>query len=128
MEARVLQLEAALADRDEHIRQVVEAATQAAVAAAGAPQPANPAAQQAAHQAVQAAHQATIQEKRYNKAARALASTPKFYGTESWRNFESAYLTWYRINRIQDLDADFQKRSLLTCMRGNAIEMTRPKA
>ena len=34
MEARVLQLEAALADRDEHIRQVVEAATAAAVAAA----------------------------------------------------------------------------------------------
>ena len=49
MEQRILQLEAALADRDEHIRQVVEAATAAAVAAAGAPQPANPAAQQAAH-------------------------------------------------------------------------------
>ena len=129
MEQRILQLEAALADRDEHIRQVVEAATAAAVAAAGqAPQAANPAAQQAAHQAAQAAHQAAIQEKRYNTAARALASTPKFYGTESWRNFESAYLTWYRINRIQDLDADFQKRSLLTCMRGKAIEMTRPKA
>ena len=129
MEQRILQLEAALADRDEHIRQVVEAATAAAVAAAGqAPQAANPAAQQAAHQAAQAAHQAAIQEKRYNTAARALASTPKFYGTESWRNFESAYLTWYWINRIQDLDADFQKRSLLTCMRGKAIEMTRPKA
>ena len=110
-----------LENRDEHIRQVVEAATAAAVAAAGAPQAANPAAQQAAHQAAQAAHQAAIQEKRYNTAARALASTPKFYGTESWRNFESAYLTWYRINRIQ-------KRSLLTCMRGKAIEMTRPKA
>ena len=125
MEARILQLEAALADRDEHIRQVVEAATAAAISAAGAPQAANPAAQQAAHQA---AHQAAIQEKRYNTEARALASTPKFYGTESWRNFESAYLTWYRINRIQDLYADFQKRSLLTCMRGKAIEMTRPKA
>ena len=77
MEARILQLEAALADRDEHIRQVVEAETQAAVAGAAAPQP----------QAAQAAHQAAIQEKRYNTAARALASTPKFYGTESWRNF-----------------------------------------
>ena len=128
MEQRILQLEAALADRDEHIRQVVEAASAAAVAAEGPPQAVNPAAQQAAHQAAQAAHQAAIQEKRYNTAARALASTPKFYGTESWRNFESAYLTWYRINRIQDLDADFQKRSLLTCMRGKAIEMTRPKA
>ena len=122
MEERVRFLEATLADRDEHIRQVVEAATQAAVAAAGAgPQP------QAA-QVAQAVQQAAIQEKRYNTAARALASTPKFYGNESWRNFESAYLTWYRINRIQDLDADFQKRSLLTCMRGKAIEMTRPKA
>ena len=28
MEARILQLEAQLADRDEHIKQVVEAATQ----------------------------------------------------------------------------------------------------
>ena len=111
MEARIQFLEAALADRDEHIRQVVEAATQAAVAGAAAPQP------QVA-QAAQAVHQAAIQEKRYNTAARALASTPKFYGNESWRNLESAYLTWYRINRIQDLDADFQKRSLLTCMRG----------
>ena len=83
MEARVLQLEAALADRDEHIQQVVEAAIQAAVAAAAAPQPANPAAQQAGHQAAQAAHQAAIHEKRYNTAAQALASTPKFYGTES---------------------------------------------
>ena len=122
MEERIRFLEATLADRDEHIRQVVEAATQAAIAAAGAgPQP------QAA-QVAQAVQQAAIQEKRYNTAARALASTPKFYGNESWRNFESAYLTWYRINRIQDLDADFQKRSLLTCMRGKAIEMTRPKA
>ena len=122
MEERIRFLEASLTDRDEHIRQVVEAATQAAIAAAGAgPQP------QAA-QVAQAVQQAAIQEKRYNTAARALASTPKFYGNESWRNFESAYITWYRINRIQDLDADFQKRSLLTCMRGKAIEMTRPKA
>ena len=124
MEARIQFLEAQLADRDEHIRQVVEAATQAAVAAAAAPQPANP----AAHQAAQAALQAAIQEKRYNTAARALAATPKFFGPESWRNFQSAYLTWYRINRIQELDDDFQKRSLLTCMRGKAIAMTRPKA
>ena len=61
MEARVLQLEAALADRDEHIRQVVEAATQAAVAAAGAPQPANPAAQQSAHQATEATRKFGLQ-------------------------------------------------------------------
>ena len=122
MEERLRFLEASLTDRDEHIRQVVEAATQAAIAAAGAGQPPQ------AAQVAQAAQQAAIQEKRYNTAARALASTPKFYGNESWRNFESAYITWYRINRIQELDADFQKRSLLTCMRGKAIEMTRPKA
>ena len=36
MEERIRFLEATLADRDEHIRQVVEAATQAAIAAAGA--------------------------------------------------------------------------------------------
>ena len=54
MEARILQLEAALADRDEHIRQVVEAATQAAVAGAAA------APQLQAAQAAQAAHQAAI--------------------------------------------------------------------
>ena len=118
MEARIQFLEAQLADRDEHIRQVVEAATQAAVAAAqAAPQPANPGAQ-AAHQAAQ---QQAIVEKRYNTAARALAATPKFYGTESWRNFESAYLNLYRINRIQGLDDNFQKRSVLTYSRGRAI-------
>ena len=122
MEERIRFLEASLTDRDEHIRQVVEAATQAAIAAAGAGPPPQ------AAQVAQAVQQAAIQEKRYNTAARALASTPKFYGNESWRNFESAYITWYRINRIQELDADFQKRSLLTCMRGKAIEMTRPKA
>ena len=45
MEARILQLVAALPDRDEHIRQVVEAVIAAAVAAAGALQAANSAAQ-----------------------------------------------------------------------------------
>ena len=66
MEARIQFLEGQLADRDEHIRQVVEAATQAAVAAAAAPQPANP----AAHQAAQAAYQAAIQSMHARKSNR----------------------------------------------------------
>ena len=58
MEERIRFLEASLTDRDEHIRQVVEAAKQAAIAdAAAGPQP------QAA-QVAQAVQQAAIQEKR----------------------------------------------------------------
>ena len=65
-------------------------------------------------------------ERRYDTACKSLQGAPKFDGKSSWRTFESVYECWYRINNIGNQDQEFQKRSLLTCMRGQAVEMTRP--
>ena len=51
---------------------------------------------------------------------------PKYAGKESWRTFENTFATWWRVNRIDAQDGEFQKRALLSCMRGQAVEMTRP--
>ena len=118
---RIATLEAAQNDRNRHIQEVAAAAGQAAAQAANAGghhhQPAvdgegNP-----------IDHRA---EKRYDIACKSLSSAPKFYGRGSWRTFESSYETWYRVNHIDRQNQEFQKRSLLACMRGQAVEMTRP--
>ena len=119
MTARLNALETTLNDRNQAVREVAEAAGLAAVEAVHA----QPAQVDAAGQPID-----RRAERRYDTAAKALQGVPKFRGTESWRTFESSFLTWYRINKIEQLPPDFQKRSLLTCMRGQAVEMTRPYA
>lgn len=116
---RIQQLETSLNNRDAAVVEVAQAAGQAAVQAAqNQPDQLDEHGQPINRRA----------EKRYDTAAKACAGIPKFHGNESWRNFESSYLTWYRINNIVDLPPAFQKRSLLMGMRGQAIEMTRPYA
>ena len=110
MEQRIVQLEQALADRDAQLLRVANMAAEAAAQAAiGANQNGNNAA-----------------ERRYDIACKALIGAPKFNGKEGWRNFESNFECWYRVNRIHQQNGEFQKRALLSCMRGVAIEMVRP--
>ena len=110
MEARVAALENLLADRNAQILQVAEAAAQAAIGAVA--------------QQNQNNHNAA--ERRYDVACKSLAQAPKYAGKESWRTFENTFATWWRVNRIDAQDGEFQKRALLSCMRGQAVEMTRP--
>ena len=117
---RVNQLETQLADRQHRVREVAEAAGIAAVQAA---QGQNVPQMDEGGQPID-----RRAERRMESAMKCLAGIPKFHGNESWRTFESTYLTWYRINMIDQLPQDFQKRSLLMSMRGSAVEMTRPYA
>ena len=122
--ARIQALEASLEDRNRQVAEVAEAAGQAAAQAVN-----NQGGGHGHHQpAVDGLgnpidHRA---EKRYDIACKSLASSPKFYGKGNWRTFESSYETWYRVNQIDRQNQEFQKRSLLACMRGQAVEMTRP--
>jgi hypothetical protein len=111
MEARLQALEQALADRDGQIAEMARAAGEAAANAMNA----GGGAQGARHL-----------ERRYDTACKSLQGAPKFDGKSSWRTFESQFEGWYRINNIANQDQEFQKRSLLICMRGQAVEMTRP--
>ena len=115
MEARIAALEQALADRNAQLQAVAttsaEAAAQAAIGAA-----------------LNQNQNQNIAEKRYDTACKALGNAPKFTAKESWRTFESQFETWWRVNRIDDQNGQFQKRALLSCMRGQAVEMVRPYA
>ena len=118
--ARIVALETALQGRDAQIQEVANAAAQAAAGMVNAP---------VVHQAVLDAHGHPVNhraEKRYDIACKSLGHAPKFFGKESWRTFETGYETWYRVNKIDEQSHEFQKRSILSCMRGNAVEMTRP--
>ena len=115
MEARVLELERALGNRDAIIRESITTAVEAALAARGA-----------AAQPAEGAQNAAREEKRYDIACKALGSAPKYHGTTSWRTFECCYDVWFRVNRIHLQSPEFQKRSLIACMRGRAVEITRP--
>ena len=112
MEARILALEAALANRNEQIQEMARVAGEAAANAVNVN---NPGQQGARHV-----------ERRHESACKALAGAPKFDGKSSWRTFETQYETWYRINNIGEQNQEFQKRTLLSCMRNQAVEMTRP--
>lgn len=127
LQLQVQQLELRENNRADQIREMVEATAQAAAQAAAAAVAAAPQ-QQHGPPVQQPEAGENAAEKRFNNAARALSSVPKFDGKENWRTFESSYLTWYRINRIDRMDEEFQKRSLLSSMRGQAVEMTRPYA
>ena len=119
---RIAALELLLQDRNLQIEQVAQAAAQAGVAAAAAAPP-------VVHQPVLDAHGQPVNhraEKRYDIACKSLGYAPKFNGKESWRTFENTYIIWYRVNKIEEQSQEFQKRSILSCMRGTAVEMTRP--
>ena len=110
MEARLAALEQMLADRNQQLQQVANTAAEAAAAAAiGAVVNQNPQGNRA-----------------YENACKALGSAPTFGAKDSWRTFENRFEVWYRVNRIHQQDGEFQKRALLSCMRGQAVEMTRP--
>ena len=115
MEARIAALEAALADRNAQLQNVAttsaEAAAQAAIGAA-----------------LGRNNDVNLNEKRYDTACKALGNAPRFTAKDSWRNFESQFETWWRVNRIDAQGGEFQKRALLSCMRGQAVEMVRPYA
>ena len=115
MEARIIELERALNNRDAIIRESITTAVEAALQAraAAAPQSAE-------------GNQNGREERRYDIACKALGSAPKYHGTTSWRTFECCYEVWYRVNRIHLQTDEFQKRSLIACMRGRAVEITRP--
>ena len=112
---RIQLLEQQLENRDQQINQVAAAAAQAAIAANQPAQPAQP-----AHPAGNHA------ERRYDVACKSLGQAPKYDAKGSWRTFETSFETWWRVNRIDEQNAQFQKRALLSCMRGQAVEMTRP--
>ena len=115
---RIVALEAQLQDKNVQIQQMAEAAAGAAAGLMNQP-----------HQNVVDAHGQQINhraEKRYDTACKALSFAPKFDGKENWRTWEATYETWWRLNKIDDQDIVFQKRSILACMRGGAVEMTRP--
>lgn len=118
--ARIQALEASLEDRNRQVQEMAEAAGQAAAQAVNAGGHHQPAVD---NQGNPVNHRA---EKRYDIACKSLASCPKFNGKGNWRTFESSYETWYRVNQIDQQAQEFQKRSLLACMRGQAVEMTRP--
>ena len=115
---RIQILEATLEDRNQ---QVANAAQAAATAAINAMQQGGQAGQAGPAQGGNNHH-----ERRYDVACKALASAPKFDAKGSWRTFEATYETWWRVNRIDLQNAEFQKRALLSSMRGQAVEMTRP--
>ena len=114
MDARIVALEQALADRNQHLQQVANTAAEAAAAAA--------------INAVNQNQGNHNNERRYETACKSLGQAPTFGAKDSWRNFENRFETWWRVNRIDHQDGEFQKRALLSCMRGNAVEMTRPYA
>ena len=118
--ARIQALEASLEDRNRQVQEMAEAAGQAAAQAVNAGGHHQPAVD---NQGNPVNHRA---EKRYDIACKSLASCPKFNGKGNWRTFESSYETWYRVNQIDQQAQEFQKRILLACMRGQAVEMTRP--
>ena len=118
--ARIQALEASLVDRNRQVQEMAEAAGRAAAQAVNAGGHHQPAVD---NQGNPVNHRA---EKRYDIACKGLASCPKFNGKGNWRTFESSYETWYRVNQIDQQAQEFQKRILLACMRGQAVEMTRP--
>ena len=117
MEARIVELERALGNRDAIIRESITTAIEAALAARAAAAP---------PQGAEGNANAARDERRYDIACKALSSAPKYQGNTSWRTFECVYQVWHRVNRIHLQTAEFQKRSLLACMRGRAVEITRP--
>ena len=121
--ARIQALEASLEDRNRQVAEVAEAAGQAAAQAVNAGGQGHHHQPAVDGQGNQIDHRA---EKRYDIACKSLGSCPKFNGKGNWRTFESSYETWYRVNHIDRQNQEFQKRSLLACMRGQAVEMTRP--